>query len=201
MSLREKRRCRDHRAIAAAARKLFIEKGFRAVGVADVAEAAEVSVGTLYNHFHSKNELFVACMEPDHESFAADIPDFADVEELVNYFFDTLREMLLQFPKKLMREILAAAAGMDSNLGALLIRQDEQILASLAEKALSLRERGLIADGVDMEAFLRTLYAVASTEAIIYISDENASPETLGEHLHGAGRILLRAVAPLKENR
>lgn len=38
--------------------RLFIERGFDAVTVADVARAADVAEKTVYNHFASKAELF-----------------------------------------------------------------------------------------------------------------------------------------------
>src|SRR4051812_1321321 len=40
------------------ARRLFAERGFDAVTIADVAAAADVSVQTVYNHFDTKESLF-----------------------------------------------------------------------------------------------------------------------------------------------
>ena len=37
---------------------MFIERGFDAVTVAEVAAAAEVSVGTIFNYFETKEDLF-----------------------------------------------------------------------------------------------------------------------------------------------
>ena len=52
---RKKRQTRD--AIAAAALALFLERGFDAVTVADVARAADVSEKTVFNHFPTKEDL------------------------------------------------------------------------------------------------------------------------------------------------
>lgn len=53
---RKKRQTRQH--ISDVATGLFMERGFDAVTVAEVAEAAEVSVNTVYNYFPAKEDLF-----------------------------------------------------------------------------------------------------------------------------------------------
>jgi AcrR family transcriptional regulator len=55
--LRERKKRQTREAIAAAAMELFTERGFDAVTVADVAEAADVSEKTVYNYFPTKEEL------------------------------------------------------------------------------------------------------------------------------------------------
>jgi AcrR family transcriptional regulator len=55
---RKKRATRD--AIYFAARTLFMKKGFDAVTVAEIAEAADVSEKTVFNHFATKEDLALA---------------------------------------------------------------------------------------------------------------------------------------------
>lgn len=54
---RERKRQETRDRIAAAARALFAERGFDAVTVAQIAEAADVSEPTVYNHFATKEDL------------------------------------------------------------------------------------------------------------------------------------------------
>ncbi len=54
---RKKRRTRQH--ISDVATGLFLERGFDAVTIAEIAEAADVSVNTVYNYFPAKEELFL----------------------------------------------------------------------------------------------------------------------------------------------
>ncbi|MEU9305394.1 TetR family transcriptional regulator [Streptomyces sp. NPDC048269] len=55
--LRENKKLRTRRRLAATALELFLERGFDAVSVADVAAAAEVSKPTLFRYFPSKEDL------------------------------------------------------------------------------------------------------------------------------------------------
>jgi AcrR family transcriptional regulator len=56
--LRERKKAETRLAISDVATRLFIERGFESVTVAEVAEAANVSVNTVFNYFPSKEELF-----------------------------------------------------------------------------------------------------------------------------------------------
>jgi AcrR family transcriptional regulator len=56
--LRERKKQQTRQRISDIATGLFLERGFDAVTVAEIAEAAEVSVNTVYNYFPSKEELF-----------------------------------------------------------------------------------------------------------------------------------------------
>jgi AcrR family transcriptional regulator len=56
--LRASNKARTRLAISDVATRLFIERGFENVTVAEIAEAAQVSVKTVFNYFASKEELF-----------------------------------------------------------------------------------------------------------------------------------------------
>ena len=61
--LRARKKRAASEAIAAAARRLFTERGFDAVTVAEVAAAADVSEKTVFNHFATKEDLAFAGRE------------------------------------------------------------------------------------------------------------------------------------------
>ena len=55
--LRERKKARTRQVIADAAARLFAQRGYERVAVADVARAAEVSEQTVYNYFQTKEQL------------------------------------------------------------------------------------------------------------------------------------------------
>jgi TetR/AcrR family transcriptional regulator len=57
------RRARTSRAILDAAAKLFFERGLQRTTIDEIAEAAGVSVGSVYVHFGSKEGLYLALVE------------------------------------------------------------------------------------------------------------------------------------------
>ncbi|MFI1718541.1 TetR/AcrR family transcriptional regulator [Streptomyces sp. NPDC053513] len=68
--LRERKKARTRQALSDAAVALFLEKGFDAVSVAEVAAAAEVSKPTLFRYFPAKEDL-VLHRFADHEDESA----------------------------------------------------------------------------------------------------------------------------------
>jgi AcrR family transcriptional regulator len=90
---RRERRPEDRpQELVAAALDLFVEKGFTATRLEDVAARAGVSKGTLYLYFDSKEALFKAVIE------SAVIPAVAQGEQVVREFqgssADLLRELV-----------------------------------------------------------------------------------------------------------
>lgn len=64
---RERKRQQTRDAVIDAAWRLFVEKGFDAVTVAEIAEAADIDRKTVYNHFETKEDLVF------HRGFDADL--------------------------------------------------------------------------------------------------------------------------------
>jgi AcrR family transcriptional regulator len=61
--LRERKKEQTRRLIADTARRLFAERGFEEVTVADIARAADVAPKTVFNYFPTKEDLFYSRLE------------------------------------------------------------------------------------------------------------------------------------------
>lgn len=65
--LRERQKEKRKQAIMAAGARLFQARGFDATAMEDIAAAAELSVGTVYNYFKSKAEICLAIYQADRD--------------------------------------------------------------------------------------------------------------------------------------
>src|SRR2546427_796629 len=63
LGLRERKKEQTRQLIAETARRLFTKRGFDAVTVSDVAQEANVSEGTVFNYFPTKEDLFYSGAE------------------------------------------------------------------------------------------------------------------------------------------
>ena len=75
------RREQTRRALVAAARQLFADKGFAGTSTPEIAEAAGVTRGALYHHFADKAALFIAVVEEEHLLIAMAINSAAAGED------------------------------------------------------------------------------------------------------------------------
>src|SRR6266700_6857262 len=63
MGLRELKKAQTRQLIADTAWRLFVERGFDRVTVAEVAREAQVAEATVFNYFASKEDLFYSRLE------------------------------------------------------------------------------------------------------------------------------------------
>jgi AcrR family transcriptional regulator len=91
MGLRERKKLIRLQRIVAAARQLFIDKGFTTTTIQDIAAEADVGLGTLYLYAKSKEDLLVLVFKDDilkmiDESYAAISPGEPLIDQLMAFF-------------------------------------------------------------------------------------------------------------------
>ncbi|MFF4952428.1 TetR/AcrR family transcriptional regulator [Streptomyces chattanoogensis] len=95
---RERKKAQTRQALADAATRLFTERGFDNVGVREVAEAADVSLSTLFKHFPSK-EALVFDLDADIESsLVAAVRDRAPGQSVLHALRDHLERTRTAVP-------------------------------------------------------------------------------------------------------
>src|SRR5215216_6933916 len=80
LGLRERKKQRTRQLIAETARRLFTERGFERVTVAEIARVAEVSEQTVFNYFPRKEDLVYWRLESFEDELLAAIRERAEGE-------------------------------------------------------------------------------------------------------------------------
>lgn len=58
------------------ATRLFHENGYRATGINEIIEAADIAKASFYHHFKTKEDLLVTCLQRRHDEIMADLRQF-----------------------------------------------------------------------------------------------------------------------------
>jgi AcrR family transcriptional regulator len=149
--LRERKKQRTRELIAETARRLFSQRGFEHVTIAEVAQTAEVSEQTVFNYFRTKEDLVYWRLETFEEDLLTAVRERAPGESVLSAFgrFVLQQRGLLAEQDSEARERLVELTRMITESPALLARERqifERYTASLA--ALLAEETGASADDV-----------------------------------------------------
>jgi AcrR family transcriptional regulator len=168
LSRKERERLLHRQEILETALRLFSAKGFHAVSMQEIAEASEFAVGTLYNFFENKEELFNKLMDSCGERITGTILAILDgpgdeAERLANFFqhLPTLMEEHAEFIKLYVSELGTRGAKFSK-------RHEKEDL----DAVLNSRLEQLIRAGISREIF-RSVDPVITAKAI------NSTVETL----------------------
>ena len=156
--LRERKKQQTRLVIAETARRLFVERGFDPVTVADVAREADVSIGTVFNYFPTKEDLFYSGME----LFEARLIDAVRSRPAGEPVLATVRRVVLEGLPRLATgeavDVIATAARVVASSRSLQARERE-IVARYTEDlaALLAEETGRSAGDVEAAAVAAAL--------------------------------------------
>ena len=158
LGLRERKKERTRQLLADTARRLFSERGFEQVSVAEIARAAEVSQATVFNYFPNKEDLVYNRLETFEEQLLSAIRDRPRGETVIAAFRNFILEPrgLLAATDEASAKRLAALTRMITASPALLARE-QQIFARYTDGLAA-----LIADETGASAGDPRPYVVAN---------------------------------------
>ncbi len=198
--LRERKKERTRQRIAAVALKLFIERGFDAVTVNEIAEAAEVAKGTLFAYFPSKESLVLQGVgEDDLAGVVARRPaEQTPLQTLRGHYraFAEAQLTALDRDEVMARmQLIFDSPALSGAAGALLYQQRQALAQVLAEEyghtAAALVAAQISATVLTLhESFFHRLAGGASTEAAL---------PALAEDVELAFDLLEHGIDPAKE--
>jgi AcrR family transcriptional regulator len=145
--LRERKKQQTRDAIADTAARLFGERGFDAVTVAEVARESDVSEATVFNYFPTKEDLFYSRLESFEEALVDAVRERPRGESALGAF---------------RRFVLDRSSGLASSARADVIANAARVIT--ASPALQARERAIVARATD--ALAKLLADEAGSDAI-----------------------------------
>jgi AcrR family transcriptional regulator len=152
VGLRERKKQRTRQAIAQTAWRLFAERGFDHVPVAEIAREAEVSEATVFNYFPTKEDLVFHRMEAFEQELLSAIRERDPAESIVQAFagFVLKPRGFLGSDDPSASEGLRTVARVMMGSQALMARQREILESYTGALAASIaQERGMAADDVE----------------------------------------------------
>ncbi len=199
MGLREIKKERARRAILEAARNMFFNNGFDGTTIEEIAEKAEVAVGTVYNYFDSKSALILAITADDTSTVLGEkfhIRESFTGLESVKLYISTFMGNLSIYPKRLLRELMREGWRSDTSLSKGLISQDLTLLDGLATILRELTEKQKLKSGTDIEHASLAIYGVITTTIMWYAADEERTSEQMLESLEKMLEIIFIGLNP-----
>jgi AcrR family transcriptional regulator len=164
--LRERKKQQTRQLIFDVAQRLFRERGFNGVTVAEVARAADLSEVTVFNYFPTKEDLFFGGMQ---------------------FFEEQLMEAVRLRPKgesvlkAFRREVVSGAEGLGSNERIAAIQRAARIMAG--SPSLRARERAIV------DAYIQRLADIIGQET--RSDPDDVEPVAVSTAMIGAHRALV----------
>jgi TetR/AcrR family transcriptional regulator, mexJK operon transcriptional repressor len=198
------RSAQKRQAILDAATEMFLQKGYLATNMDEIAALAAVSKQTVYKNFPGKEMLFVAIVRNVTDRAADrvhnEMPDLADGEDVADYlrrYADRQLAIVLTPRVMQLRRLVIGEVGRFPELARALFeggpRRAMVAMAALFER---LAERGLLAiedPAVAASQFNWLIMGEPVNRAMLLGDEAIPTPEELRRHAAGGVRVFLAA--------
>ncbi len=200
--LREKHKAERERRILKAASRLFRQSGYEGTKIERIAEAADVSTGTIYNYYQNKGDLLVAIVAMEvNEVLNSGARHIAgrhrsaqsSVDKLVaNY----IEHSLVYLSKEMWRHAMAIATQQpDSPFGTVYAGLDTRLAEQLVELLGKLQRSGLVSADVDTAAAGELIFNNLNMMFTIFVKAEAMTVEDVLAAISRQHRVFLRRIA------
>lgn len=199
--LRERKKQRTRELLSDTARRLFSERGFDNVSVAEIARVAEVSDATVFNYFPTKEDLVFSGLEVFEEQLLAAIRERPPGEAVVDAFGRFILEPrgFLTAGDETTPDELISLSRMIANSPTLLARE-RQILARYTDSLAELIGQETAARSGDVRPYVVASALIGVHRALIsYVREELAAGDVdrrrLGRNVRQRGEQALALLA------
>jgi AcrR family transcriptional regulator len=207
---REKKERRKY--ILRNAQALFAEKGYLGTSMAEIAQASEFAVGSLYSFFKSKDEILATIFEVHIENVLAEVTRLKDnvklePREKIEAFLDSLIRIYVD-NQDFFRIYIAEARGVEwgvrTEVGEFIQKGTDQYIQILKEIFQEAIEKGFVDPELDPEFLAHLLRSFVHSTVIhfLYSKRDISMDELLGvvRHmvLYGIRRREIKDMEPVE---
>ncbi len=196
ISLMDKKKQKRRKRIIQAATTLFQTKGYADTTIGDIADQAEVGVGTIYNYFTSKNEILLnlvadICIEkkPDEIIYEND-----PVKTLYTYIYGYFNEFMI-FDKAIWRGWFAALFK-EPNLFERAYALDMKVVGELVGMCEQMQARDMISNKVPAQEIASTVYVLFISWMMSFIMLADMDLETIKKEFEGQVKLVFSGFKP-----
>lgn len=201
VGLRERQKADREKRILQAAVTRFRADGYRSVRIEDLAEAAEVSVGTVYNYYATKGDILIATVTMEVEEvlaegadLVADPPRGAEAA-LLGLIFRYYDHSLHYLSKEMWRQAMALsieAPGTPN--GRRYAELDARLAAQVTGLIAALQARGEVRADLDPSPLGQLVFDTLNQAFIGFVTDEamtlDALRATVGARIRPLARLI-----------
>ncbi len=201
--LREKKKSERKGRIFSAAVDLFNEKGFSNTSMQDIADNANLAVGTLYNYFPSKNDLLLDIM---HDEIEITITENDALFNEVNLQNQSAKEIIKLISKKIfsiplfvkkesLKEIFIAtfSSNIDIKKGMIL---DLELMKAFQRLLDRLQKENMISRETNTFNAVNILYSIMMIQMMMYIFEPEMGKENLFENTDEMIDLIFQGMKP-----
>jgi AcrR family transcriptional regulator len=186
--LRERQKAEREKRILSAALHKFRADGYRQARIEDLAEAADVSVGTVYNYYGTKGDILIAAVAMEVEEVLAEGQALLETppgdlgEALLALTFCYYDHSLNYLTKEMWRQAIGLSIeAPETPNGRRYAELDARLAAQVGALLRRFQGRGGIAPDIDAQALGRVLFHNLNQLFIAFVTDDAMRLETLRE--------------------
>jgi AcrR family transcriptional regulator len=201
-TLRQRQKRKREKDILDAAEKLIKSRGYLGTSIEDIADKAEVGVGTVYNYFQSKPKLLMALFRRYHlelqESGAAivDNPPADAMDALCTLIRVYFEGPVNYFPKEYIRELFSVVSNEHFSIRRESTKLDYLIVDQISELVKILQDRDQIRKDIPSGDLSMFIYSIFATASMVFIYDDEATVDSTIEFLHHNLQLAYNGLKP-----
>lgn len=197
LGVRETKKKELQEKILKAAKELFLEEEFDQVTMSKIAKRAGVGLGTAYNYYASKEELYLVAGGTAYilgaESDIDSMPD--SVEELIDIIVDEMKKMttIEKSSWRVSLSSLTKAAEKKPELFLELVEIDHLFIEKVKVVINKLQTKGDLKADVSVSLLVELIYDAIFTSLLFYFYSEEETVEELFNKISDKLLMLLKA--------